>query len=467
MQTTYRLQPNVTWHDGVPLTAQDFVFAWAVTSDPELVIDSRAVSNEIARIETPDDLTLVIEWKQPYSSAHAIVTDDLGPFPSHILKPLYETGNKEQFSNSPWWTRQFVGVGPFRVVDWQPGSFVMLEAYEGFYAGRAKIDRIVIQYITNAQTRLANLRAGSADWTAFHGGLGVLDALQLKREWEQDGEKPTLRTSTGSMRQMWVQLRTPAVRELFDVRVRHGLLAALDRSAMTDARAEGLAPVADTFIPPDDVRWEWVKDMVVRHPYDPRRAEALFGEAGLRRGPDGIFENAQGVRMILPHWGNTGTQNEQELALAGDQWKGFGVLTEQTILSRPQQEDRQFRVSFPGFTNAAFQGSDLNAIQTRFSSNQCPSAQNGWTGQNYGCYQNPVADRLLEQIKGAIDPEQQRAPLAELARLYSQDLPSFPLYFDVTADLFRQSLSGVRGSSRILAGVGPTWNIEEWNIERS
>src|SRR5688572_19350293 len=35
METTYRLKPNLTWHDGRPLTADDFVFAWQVYSVPE------------------------------------------------------------------------------------------------------------------------------------------------------------------------------------------------------------------------------------------------------------------------------------------------------------------------------------------------------------------------------------------------------------------------------------------------
>ena len=37
MQTTYTLRPGITWHDGTPLTARDFAFAYTVTMDPELL----------------------------------------------------------------------------------------------------------------------------------------------------------------------------------------------------------------------------------------------------------------------------------------------------------------------------------------------------------------------------------------------------------------------------------------------
>src|SRR5581483_1099993 len=36
MQTTYTLRPNLTWHDGEPLTPSDFVFAWHVFATKEL-----------------------------------------------------------------------------------------------------------------------------------------------------------------------------------------------------------------------------------------------------------------------------------------------------------------------------------------------------------------------------------------------------------------------------------------------
>jgi ABC-type transport system substrate-binding protein len=36
METIYRLRPSLTWHDGAPLTAADFVFAWRVYATPEL-----------------------------------------------------------------------------------------------------------------------------------------------------------------------------------------------------------------------------------------------------------------------------------------------------------------------------------------------------------------------------------------------------------------------------------------------
>src|SRR5207245_2806488 len=170
----------------------------------------------------------------------------------------------------------------------------------------------------------------------------------------------------------------PSCRGLLDVRVRRGLLYALGREALANALYEGRDPmVSDTFIPPDDARWDWVKDSIVRYPHDVRRAEELFSEAGLRRGQDGVFVSSAGMRMTLPFWGNAGSEFEQEVAIAADQWKNFGVLTEQFFFTRAQQDDRQFAASFPGLLNARFPFSDVGSLEPRFRSSSCPSEQNG------------------------------------------------------------------------------------------
>ena len=36
METTYRLRPDLTWHDGTALTAEDWAFSWRVYQVPEL-----------------------------------------------------------------------------------------------------------------------------------------------------------------------------------------------------------------------------------------------------------------------------------------------------------------------------------------------------------------------------------------------------------------------------------------------
>src|SRR5581483_1452131 len=65
MQVTYKLRPGITWHDGTPLTSQDFAFSWVVTSDPDIPMSTR-LSTQIRRVDTPDQQTIVYEWASTY-----------------------------------------------------------------------------------------------------------------------------------------------------------------------------------------------------------------------------------------------------------------------------------------------------------------------------------------------------------------------------------------------------------------
>src|SRR5206468_12355422 len=63
METTYQLRSGLTWHDGTPLTADDFAFALRVYKDPGLGVFIRSPQGSIDSISAPDPRTVLIQWK--------------------------------------------------------------------------------------------------------------------------------------------------------------------------------------------------------------------------------------------------------------------------------------------------------------------------------------------------------------------------------------------------------------------
>jgi peptide/nickel transport system substrate-binding protein len=459
MQTIYRLRPNVTWHDGTPLTAQDIVLGWRVGRDPDLPISSPLVARQIQSIETPDDLTLVMEWSTTNPFANALANDELGPLPTHLLSSVYPA-DKERFPQLAYWKREFVGVGPYRVVEWEPGSHMVITAYDGFYRGRPKIDTITFRFISNAPTVVAGLLAGALDG-AIPRAVDFSQAMFVKREWERAGQRPAVLVQPTHWRMMGVQFRVPQPRDILDPRVRQALLSAIDREAMVDVLLESQAPVSHTFIPPDDRRWEWVRDAVVQYPHDVRRAREILAGVGWRLGSDGMYMNASGERVTLPVWTTAGEQNEQEIAIIGDNWKAAGVNAEQTVLSAAQTRNDELRASFPAFDTTAIPATFENTLQ-RVYSPTCPTEASRWAGGNRGCYHNPEMDRTIDALTTAIDGDVQRRLYRELVRMQSEELPVLPLYFNVQITMFRDGVSGVKGDTQPRTSV--SWNVDEWDV---
>lgn len=73
METTHHLKANLVWHDGAPLSADDFVFASQVYTAPEIGIANVAPQSLIAEASAPDPRTLMVRWKRPYPYAGVLL----------------------------------------------------------------------------------------------------------------------------------------------------------------------------------------------------------------------------------------------------------------------------------------------------------------------------------------------------------------------------------------------------------
>lgn len=458
MQTIYRIHRNVTWHDGAPLTARDFVFAWQVTMDPDIPNDNRAVARLISRIETPDDYTLVIQWSSTFPEANSLDADALGPLPVHLLASIYQS-DKQAFDSSLWWTNEFVGVGPYRLAEWEHGSHLVLKAYEGFYRGRPKIDVVNVRFVPSPDTAVANMLAGAIDG-AIGDTIPFRQALLVKNEWEKAGKKPVWVAPLKYFQFVSAQFRNPQPAEISDVRLRRALLHAIDRDGLVDVLFAGLMPVADAFVPATDYKWDSVKDVVVKHEFDPRRAEQLAGEVGWRRSGTGGFISPDGQNVALSLWATPGS--ETEISIIADNWTRFGAPTEQVSLSRTQAADTRYVSTFPSFLFSQ-NPYEFDSISRRLESAGCPRDDPRGVGNNRSCYHNPAMDRVIDTLKVAIDDNQQRQLYREWVRMFSEDLPLLPLYIHAKPMVWRDGVVGPRGSSR---SGSLLWDFLEWDITR-
>src|SRR5439155_11969106 len=164
METTWKLKPGLVWHDGVPFSAQDIVFAWQVYKLPEFGGGGSRTIRAIAEVTATDDRTLVIRWRSLYPNANDLTSDGLPPLPRHVLEPSFQQVDAETFGNDPFWTRQFIGLGPYKLDQWEPGSFLEGVAFNQPALGKPKINRVRILFIADPNTALAHALAGELDF---------------------------------------------------------------------------------------------------------------------------------------------------------------------------------------------------------------------------------------------------------------------------------------------------------------
>lgn len=456
MQTSYRLRQSLTYHDGIPLSAEDFVFAWRVYQTAELGLARDLPQSLMEDVSAPDARTLVVRWTRPFPDAAVL---NLPPLPRHILEAAFERGDANAFVSHPHWTREYVGLGPYRLTQWEPGSFIQGEAFADFTFGRPRIDRVHIRFINDANAALAALLAEDVH---LLGDFAVtLEQLRvLKSDWLPRG-RGSFVLQPDSFRQAMFQHRPNLVspRALGDVRVRKAVAYTFDKESMNDAIYDGSGVLADSPLSPNHQYGRVVDSATVKYQYDPRQAERLMGEAGYAKAADGSYIHPADGPFAPELRTNASAQNEAEMHVLADGWRKAGIAFNESVTPTALVPDNEFRATFSGLYLFGGPGADV-ALRS-FSISGIPTPENRWTGGNRGGWVNEEYTGLLPGYDSALDQGQRAQIAAQLVRIYSDQLPSIPMAFNSSVTVFRSEL---RGPTQLSFVTQLPWNIHEWQL---
>jgi peptide/nickel transport system substrate-binding protein len=457
METTYRLKPGLVWHDGNPLTPQDFAFSWQVYATREFGLANSTPFHSIDSVAAVDDRTFAIQWSRPYAGAGDLsaTNDEFYPLPRHLLEQDLRELPTDVFARHGYWTREFVGLGPFRLDRWEAGAYLEAGAFDRYVLGRPKLDRVRLAFIADANTTLANLLAGQVH-VATDNALGLQHLQTLKRGW--DGNVAV--TVGGSWRLTYVQQRpelaTP--RALLDARVRRALTHAVDRQGINEVVGVGELILANSMMLPAEELGPAAERGAARYAYDLRLTEQLMAEAGFARGQDGVYAGPEG-RFSTSLRTNYTPDFEEEIFIMADGFRKAGFDVQESVIPAAQAQDAQLGATFPGLiTRTSFSG--LTTL-VRFTTEGIPRLQNRWTGVNRGGWSNPEYDQLVDRLNSALDRGEREQHVERLVRIFTTELPAIPLYFASSPFPYAAAL---RGPQQVAPGGNRLWNIHNWEL---
>ncbi|HZT06989.1 MAG TPA: peptide ABC transporter substrate-binding protein [Chloroflexota bacterium] len=456
MEMTWKLRPNIEWHDGVAFTADDLVFSGTVCRDPEIPCVVRSNLKAMDSLSAPDPRTLVVRWSAPYANADQ--AEGLTPLPKHLLEDLYQS-DKANLVTSPRFSTEFVGLGPYRLVRWEPGSHLQFARFGDYYLGRPPLDQVFVRFLGDPNTMVAAILSGAVD-VVLPLGVSLDQALEVRDRWQGTGNQVLFGQSM-VLYSLYFQLRPDLARPpsgVVNPVVRRGIYHAIDRAQVIDAGLAGVPPPADSWVSPKDPLRPQLESAIPQYPFDVARAQSLLADGDWARGGDGVLvHQGFGDRFELEISAAPRQDAQRMQAVMREEFKQVGI--DATIFNFPAQlaSDNEMRSTRPGVT---INGTGAAAFFTStLHSRSIPGPENRWGGSNWGAYSNPRADALLEQL-GATIPVAERVPMQrELLQIILGDVALAPLYWNVAPVL---ALEGVTG---IPAGGGPaqTWNFFEWD----
>ncbi|MDI6771204.1 MAG: peptide ABC transporter substrate-binding protein, partial [bacterium] len=345
-----------------------------------------------------------------------------------------------------------IGNGPYKFVEWVPGSHITLEPYDKFPEGTAKIKKQVWRFILDATVLQANVIANQVDATEINN-------FSIDQMTEIERRNPGV-TAHYTPAMIWEHIDVNVENEwLKDKRVRQAFAHAINREELSAKLFYGKQPVAHTWLPE---RHEGFNPTVKKYAYDPARARTLLTEAGFTLGPDGILRDSKGARFEMTIMTTAGNAvREQIQQIIKEQLKAVGI--DLRIDNRPAGVlfgTITARRQFPHLVMYAWLMSPTSLGNTLWHSGQVPSAANNWEGQNYPGFRHAENDKLIDQIFTEIDTAKRVALLRKQQEIWAEELPSIPLYFRLHLTTSNKKLTNVKPTG--LSGTYINWNSQTW-----
>jgi peptide/nickel transport system substrate-binding protein len=452
METTYTLRPNLTWHDGAPLLPDDFAFALRVYKTPELGSSSIAPVPQMEDIVVHDGRTFTIRWKEPYVDA-GVLSDDFQALPRHVLEEDFRTMDSVAFSGHSFWANQYVGLGPFKLDRWEPGTFMEGSAFDNYALGRPKIDRMRILIINDPQTAMANVLAGDVHFvTNFT--FSVDQGLVLEQSWTGGVVQYSPTQRRLGLIQMRPEFQQP--RALSDVRVRYAVTHGMDDATRVEVLDGGKGQVAYTMASPGLPYYPELERAVLKHAFDPRRAQELMAEAGWTKGADGSFVDGSGSKFTLEVASSSGGKNEQEASVYVDSLRRVGFDAVQYITPVALIDDNESRVTRGGLSLRGAGQEYRNYITSAI-----PGPDNRWRGNNRPGWSNPEYDRTYLQWERTFPMTERIQLLAQMERLISVDRAVTMNSWESVVNTVATGLHGVEVRMTPDA-IGPELWVHRW-----
>ncbi len=429
---TFNLQPDVTWHDGEPFTSADVKFSFEEALLKFHARTKAGLEKVLTSIETPDPLTVVFTFKQPYGPLLQRLDVVEAPIiPMHIFEG-------KDIQNDPA-NLTPIGTGPFKFVEYVKGEQVTLERNPDYFRdGLPYLERVIFRIIPDANTALLALEQGEVDYLSGVPGSEIerlqgLPDIALAQGFGGSG---------GSLCQN--TLIPNLTRAPFDkLEVRQAFYQALDRQFILDRVYFGQGKLSTG--PISSQMWAYSPE-VQSYPYDPEAAGALLEAAGYPAGADGTR-----LTLTFTHPSSFARLGE----VMREQLKAAGINLQLESLDTSAAVDKvfvqkEFELGVASYCNGP--DPEIGVRRAYVSSNIGPIPFSNGAG-----YVNEQVDQLLDQAAALTEREERAAIYAELQQLITADLPYFWINDSEGYRAYRTAFEGFRFSSGpFLEMVKPT-----------
>ena len=385
---TFALRDDATFHNGEKFDAHAARFALERMANPpagagfdEATIFSRYLRN--ATIEaSPSNNTVTVRLDEPNAELLDILVD------GYMVPPQAARSQGASFKEHP------IGTGPYKFVEYVPGSYLVAEANEDYFGTPPEIGQIVWRLLPDSRERIEVVRTGSAD-IAVDIAPKDLELFQT----HQGVHSVRLRDTIS-----YIYFFNCTIPPFTDPKVRQAVNYAVDKQGVIGSVLDGYGYVLNGIVGPTHKGHD---ETLPPYPHDPGKALRLLREAGYQDGftitidsPTSLPANALRLSEVI----------SQQLQQVGIQCK---IRVTEDRLEYAEKVRRKEIGEMCCFDSTPL--SSYRVLQEKISSE---SKGPWWQG-----YHNEQVNELIELISLTIDPRSREELYRRCFHLLHSDPP--------------------------------------------
>ncbi|MGE0633162.1 MAG: ABC transporter substrate-binding protein [Pseudobdellovibrionaceae bacterium] len=415
---TFFLRKGVLYHDGKEMTAEDVKFSYEAIFEPKYkAFNLQPYYEGISKVEIVDPYTVKIHAKDTYFKNFDAAAG-LTIIPKHIY------GDVEKSAKM---TRTLAGTGAYVLEKYDRGQKIVLKKFDKWHGkefpaakGQANFDRITFRFIKENQIGLEYLKKGNIDYMEFN----TPEDFVQKTKGDPWGKSVLKFNVENNGPQRWRFVGFNFRKPMFqDKNVRLALYHLFNRELINEKFNFGMSLLATG-------PWTQKSDYASNKPkpvlYDPKKAAELLKKAGWTDSDkNGILDRTvKGVKEEF-RFGITHSNKDLEkyLTIWKEDLKKAGIEAEIRYVEWQSYskllDEGKFDTFFLGWGGGSV---EPDPKQIWHSS----SAKDG--GSNYGAYNNPEVDKLIDKARYEQNKEARKKMLQTVYEKIAEDVPYIFLF---------------------------------------
>ena len=456
----YQINPKAVWSDGVPISADDFIYMWQANSGNPKFTDVGGKAFEPAGTAGYSQIksvtgsnggkTVTVVFSTPFGDWQSLFSDLM---PSHIAKTVGFNNGFQTFNAAVK-----VSGGPFEIQSYTQGQDLVEVRNPKWWGTTPPLDKLIFRFFADDNQIPPALQNNEVN-----GANPAQASLQFK---DAIAAVPNLTTSIIPGLEFQHMDFNQANPYLAKLDVRQAIAYGTNRADMVN-RIVGpitaaVKPLNNRIFMPNQPQYQDTSGGL--GVFDPAKAKQLLQASGMTMGSDGYFHPSSG-----PEAG-------KDLTFSISTTSGEPVRSEIEQLFQSYMKNVGIKINIQNYSANTLFGtvgpkSEFDIIEFAWVSTPFPSGNisiycsytnSNLCGQNWDHYANPQLDKLLNQAAATLDPTTAAGLYNQADALLWKDMVTLPLFQQPQLYTWNTTYGNVLPNP---SNNGLTWNAQTWGLK--